>query len=206
MKRLKSLGFVLILAVIAIALLTATAFGAREVAFAAESEETVTPTEPTEEGDNALQALAEKFIAELKEKYGEDYETYYNAILEEWGSIEEYLFSLIPENAPDAAADGWKAFVAWLGEYSPVWGSVLAVGLVIVVIVFGKKALGKIAEWVTSAGKKFKAVFASVNKLYQSNIATGEAMIKLLGENPKFSETKAEIQKAIDEMKKEEEV
>lgn len=206
MKRLKSLGFVLILAVIAIALLTATAFGGREVAFAEEGEETVTPIDPSEEGDNALQALAEKFIAELKEKYGEDYETYYNAILAEWGSVEEYLLSLIPENAPDAAADGWKASVAWLGEYSPIWGSVLAVGLVIVVIVFGKKALGKISEWVTTAGKKFKAVFSSVNKLYQSNIATGEAIIKLLGENPRFAETKAEVQKAIDEMKKEEEV
>lgn len=208
MKRLKTWGLVLLISVIAVAFLfLGSALGNAQTAHAEEVEAPVedeAPDEtPTEGG--ALQTLVDGFIAELRTKYGEDYETYYNAIISEWGSVEAYLLSLVPDGTPDAVADGWKAFVAWLREYSPVWGSILAIGLVIVVILFGKKALAKLTEWVTGMGKKFKTVFSSMNKLYQHNIATGEAIVKLLGDNPRFDEAKAEIKKAIEDMKKDEE-
>lgn len=146
--------------------------------------------------------LVNGFLAQLKAKYGDEYETYYNAILAEWGSVEEYLLSLVNDDTPDAAANGWTRFVKWLGEYSPIWASILAVAAVIIIIVCGKKALGKVANWVTGTGGKFKTVFNSINKLYAAQNAQSEALIKLLGENEKFKNERAALQSSVEEIKK----
>ena len=156
--------------------------------------------------ENELKTLVNGFLARLKAKYGEEYETYYNAILADWGSVEEYLLSLVNDDTPDAAASGWTRFVKWLGEYSPIWASVLAVAAVIIIIVCGKKALGKVANWVTGTGGKFKTVFNSINKLYAAQNAQSEALIKLLGENEKFKEERAALQSSVEEIKKDDDV
>lgn len=165
--------------------------------------------EPAEEGETAdegMQALVNGFLAKLKERYGEDYEIYYNAILAEWGSVEAYLLSLMPSDVPDAVADGWKGFVNWLGEYSPIWGSALAVCLLLIVVLCGKKALSKISEWATGTGGKFKTVFTSINKMYAAHLAESKALIKLLGENERFQEERDALLKATEEIEKDDEI
>ena len=42
---------------------------------------------PQESGEG--QTLVDQFIQSLKDKYGADYERYYNFIIEQWGSVEK---------------------------------------------------------------------------------------------------------------------
>lgn len=158
--------------------------------------------EQEEETESDLNALVEGFLSRLRAKYGEDYERYYQAILADWGSVEAYLLSLVDEDIPDVAADGWRAFVKWLGEYSPVWGGILAVLCIIVVLAFGKKALGRIKDFVKMVLEKFRTLFTSVNKQYAVLKAQNDALMSLLGENPKFAEKRKALEEANGEIEK----
>lgn len=165
-----------------------------------------TPVEPQEPSDgqdgetddgaqSGLQTLVDSFIAELKARYGDQWQQYYDAIIAEWGTVEQYLLSLVPEDSPDVVKDGWQEAVSWLGEYSPIWGSILAAVLVIIVIVFGKKALNALKNF-------FLSLFRSKNKEYQALTAQNEALLALLGENPKFEENRAALKASNKEMAK----
>lgn len=170
---------------------------AEEVAEPPVTDETTDKTETVEDG---LKSLVDGFIEQLKTKYGDDYETYYNAIIEQWGSIEEYLLSLVTEDTPDAVANGWTAFVQWLGEYSPVWGSIFAVVAVIIVLLLGKKALNKVTGFVTGTGGKFKTLFGEVNKIDAALNAQSKALVKLLGENEKFKDERENLEKTAGDL------
>lgn len=161
------------------------------------TDETTDETETVEDG---LKTLVDGFIEQLKAKYGDDYETYYNAIIGQWGSIEEYLLSLVTEDTPDAVANGWTAFVKWLGEYSPVWGSIFAVVAVIIVVLLGKKALNKVTGFVMGTGGKFKTLFSEVNKIDAALSAQSKALVKLLGENEKFKEERDVLEKTAGDL------
>lgn len=170
---------------------------AEEVAEPPVTDET---TDKTETVEDDLKSLVDGFIEQLKTKYGDDYETYYNAIIGQWGSVEEYLLSLVTEDTPDAVASGWTAFVKWLGEYSPVWGSIFAVVAVIIVVLLGKKALNKVTGFVMGTGSKFKTLFSEINKIDAALNAQSKALVKLLGENEKFKEERAELEKTAEDL------
>lgn len=162
----------------------------------ATEEEPGQPDETPQEGEGGgIQALIEGFITQLKDKYGDQWQQYYDAIIAEWGTVEQYLLSLVPEDSPDVVKDGWQEAVSWLGEYSPIWGSILAAVLVIIVIVFGKKALNALKNF-------FLSLFRSKNKEYQALTAQNEALLALLGENPKFEENRAALKASNKEMAK----
>lgn len=159
-------------------------------------EEQGQPGETPQEGEEGgVQALIDGFITQLKEKYGDQWQQYYDRIIAEWGTVEQYLLSLVPEESPDVVKSGWEEFVSWLGEYSPVWASILAAVLVIIVVVFGKKALNAIKNF-------FVSLFKSKNKEYQALTAQNEALLALLGENPKFEERRAALKASNEEMAK----
>lgn len=216
MTKFKSIGRLALIICLIVSLAICPLFmGGAAIVHADEQTEQETPVTGEIEGGadkadepegNGLQSLVDGFLAQLKEKYGDDYETYYNAILEEWGSVEAYLLSLVDDGTiPDAAANGWKAFVKWLGDYAPIWGSILAVIALIIVIVLGRKALKRVAGFVTISGGKFRTLFSCVNKMYQADLAEMQALIKLLGENERFAEEREELQKAIEEIEKDDE-
>lgn len=162
----------------------------------ATEEEQGQPDETPQEGEGSgMQLLIDGFIAQLKERYGDQWQQYYDRIIADWGTVEQYLLSLVPDDSPDVVKDGWQQFIAWLGEYSPVWGSVLAAVFVIIVIVFGKKALNAIKNF-------FLSLFRSKNKEYQALTAQNEALLALLGENPKFEERRAALKASNEEMAK----
>ena len=161
-----------------------------------------TDGESPDDPQTAMQALVEGFIEELRAKYGAEWQTYYDAILNEWGSVEAYLLSLVPDDAPDPVKNGWEAFVAWLGEYSPVWGSILAITLVVFAALFGKTIVTKIKGFVAAVMDKFKTLFSSVNKQYEVLKAQNDALMKLLGDTPKFEEQRKALEKANEEMNK----
>lgn len=210
MKKAKNFIVLLLTAVLAVFLCTLPLTGnarasAEEADITAPAEGVEPPVndetgEEAETGEDGLKTLVEGFLAQLKAKYGEDYETYYNAILEQWGSVEEYLLSLVTEDTPDAVANGWTAFVKWLGEYSPVWGSILAVVAVIIVVLLGKKALNKVTNFVTGTGSKFKTLFAEVNKIDAALNAQSKALVKLLGENERFKEERDALEKTAGDL------
>ena len=161
----------------------------------------LTETETVSEIESEkINALVDSFISRLKSQYGEDYQYYYNKIINQWGSIEEYLLSIVTEDTPDAVASGWTAFVKWLGEYSPVWGSIFAVVVVIIVVLLGKKALNKVTGFVIGTGAKFKTLFGEVNKIDAALNAQSKALVKLLGENEKFKEERAELEKTAEDL------
>ena len=149
-----------------------------------------TPQNPDNEAEegNDIQKLVDSFVAYLKDKYGEDYELYYNRIIEEWGSVEAYLLSL-GENLPEEYKNGWEKFVAWLGEYASVWAPALAVVLVIIAALFGKKLVHRIAEL-------FKKLFQGSNQQSSALIAVIRAQKALMGTNEKFSENVKELEEA----------
>lgn len=149
-----------------------------------------TPQNPDNEAEegNGIQKLVDSFVAYLKDKYGEDYELYYNRIIEEWGSVEAYLLSL-GENLPEDYQNGWEKFVGWLGEYASVWAPALAVVLVIVAALFGKKLVHRIAEL-------FKKLFQGSNQQSAALIAVIHAQKALMGTNEKFSENVKELEEA----------
>ena len=170
-------------------------------------EETDGPAEGADEPavpdeDTFMENLVTDFIVELKSRYGEQWESYYNAILSEWGTVEQYLLSLIPEDAPDPVKNGWEGFVAWLGEYSPVWGTTLAVIGVIVVGVFGKKFLNRLLSFVAKIGARFCQVFTASNKQAKAIKAQNDALLALLGENPKYADKRAALEQTGEELMK----
>lgn len=181
----------------------AAASASAETAPNAPTEPLVPEDEQTDE--NGLQALVESFLARLKAKYGDDYQIYYDAILSEWGSVEEYLLSLVTEDTPDAVADGWKSFVNWLGEYSPIWGSILAVAGVIIVLACGKSALKKVSGWATGNTGKFRTLFTAINKLYAAQNAQSNALLKLLGEGERFNGEREALRESVEEIEKDDE-
>lgn len=146
-----------------------------------------TPETPTdgETGEDDTAGLVDRFIENLKDKYGEDYEYYLNAILEQWGSVEAYLLSLT-DNLPDEFQAGYTDFIQWLGEYAPIWAPCLAVALIVIGIIVGKKALNKILNRIVEA--RIKPIEEELNKQSEAQAAQLKATRALLGSNDKFAE------------------
>lgn len=146
-----------------------------------------TPENPTdgETGEDDPESLVDRFIENLKDKYGEDYEYYLNAILEQWGSVEAYLLSLT-DNLPDEFQAGYTDFIQWLGEYAPIWAPCLAVALIVIGIIVGKKALNKILNRIVEA--RIKPIEEELNKQSEAQAAQLKATRALLGSNDKFAE------------------
>lgn len=195
---LKSTKILLSLALVAALLLMF--FTAIPLAFAEELPPDTTVEEPQEpdtgdttpetpadgESDGSeTENLVDRFIANLKEKYGADYEYYLNAILEQWGSVEAYLLSLT-DNLPDELQTGYADFIGWLGKYASIWAPCLAVALVIIGLIVGKKALNKVLNRIVEA--RIQPIQAELNKQSEAQAAQLKATRALLGSNEKFAE------------------
>lgn len=166
-----------------------------------------TPVEdelPVEEGteENGLKTLVDAFLTRLKAKYGDDYETYYNAILAEWGSVEDYLLSLAGDS-PDAAASGWRNFVKFLDMYKSIWMPILAVAALITVILLGKKFLKKLINIIVEKiFQRLKNIGFELNKIENSLIVQNAAIEKLLGVNKRFEDERESLRNSSEELKK----
>lgn len=194
MRKIKAILFTVLSAVLIICLSAGVALSA----FAEDTgEETPTVTDAVENNkeDNAT-LITGQFIEYLKTKYGEDYEYYYNRIIEEWGSVEAYLLSF-GEKLPEEYKTSWDYFVEWLGEYSPVWAPIFALAVVIVVAVIGKKKFDALVKKVVD--KKIAPVINELNKQSKSLAIIAEANKALLPKNDKF----ADISESLDNSAKE---
>lgn len=150
--------------------------------------------------ESGLEGLAEKFTAYLKDKYGADYEYYYNQIIEKWGSVEGYLLSF-GNRLPEEYQSGWDKFVGWLGDYAPVWAVPLAIILVIIVAIVGKKTSNKIVEKVVNA--KVNPIVQELNKQSAALITIMHAQKALLPKNEQFTNTSSELEESEKGLKNE---
>ena len=147
--------------------------------------------------------IAEVFLSVLKEKYGEEWEAHYNAILDKWGSVEAFLMSVVPEDAPDPVKNGWEAFILWTREYWVILafaGATICVCAGGVVYYISKKRIKNFVK--TANDEKFSAVYKEQNKQSAFLIAQGKATLVLLGDNPRFAQQKEEVQKSMEELQK----
>lgn len=153
----------------------------------------------------AESGLAEEFIQTLKDRYGEQWETYYNAILDEWGTVEAFLLSAMPDGAPDVAKDGWNKFVDWTRENWVIIAAVGAVVLTVIVVLFGKKCVGLIVGFFKKMFSLVGKLFSGVNLLYKNAKAQNDALLALIGNNPRFSAQRDALNATNEEMMKDEE-
>lgn len=167
-----------------------------------EPEEPVTePEEPTEDEPvtDELSDAVQQFIDGLKEQYGNNWTTYYNAILAQWGTVENYLMSLLPEDSPDVVKDAWLAFVAWTRDNWVILaaiGATIASAVGVIVYVFTKKRAK--AFMLSAYDNKFAKIYEEYNKQSAAIKAQNAALIALTGANPKFEETRTALQKTGD--------
>lgn len=171
-----------------------------------EPEEPVTdPEEPTEDEpvtDEPSDAV-QQFIDGLKEQYGNNWTTYYNAIIAQWGTVENYLMSLLPEDSPDVVKDAWLAFVAWTRDNWVILaaiGATIASAVGVIVYVFTKKRAK--AFMLSAYDDKFAKIYEEYNKQSAAIKAQNAALIALTGANPKYEETRAALQKTGDDLDK----
>lgn len=166
-----------------------------------------TPQEPTDEAqDGVMSNIVQDFIAQLKEQYGEQWQQYYDAILGEWGTVENYLLSLIPDDSPDVVKDGWTKFVDWTRENWVILAAIGATIAVVIVLVFGKKVLTLIIEFFKNLFAKVGKIFTAINTLYKNAKAQNDALLKLMGDNPKFEQERDGLKKSSEEMMKNDDV
>ncbi len=145
------------------------------------------------DGESNIEGVVAQFTEYLKEKYGADYETYYNSIIEQWGSIEGYLLSF-GGKLPEEYKSGWDKFVGWLDRYSAVWAPALAVAIVIIVAVVGKKAFNNAIAKIVNA--KIAPVVNELNAQSNATVSILRSQRALLGKVPKFSDNVKELEEA----------
>ena len=155
-------------------------------------------TETVEESN--IDEIAANFTDYLKARYGDEYELYYNAIIEKWGSIEGYLLAF-GDKLPEEHKTGWQKFVGWLSEYSSVWAPALAVVLIIIVAIVGKKIFNKTIDRIVKA--KVAPIVTELNLQSNATVAMIHAQKALLGNNERFTESVEELTAAEKELKNE---
>ncbi len=195
MKKYKSIGIAMLVAAFLAGFVFHILFSAPVFSCGAFAEQTNSEETNAEEaeGETSSNALVDSFIAQLKAKYGDEYEKYYNAIIEKWGSIEAYLLDKISDETNDPVANSWRAVMEWLHEYSPIWASILAVAGIAVVFFGFRFALVKLLSWLD---QKKNTVYKSINTVFEAQHAQNRAILKLLGNNPNTADERAIIEEA----------
>lgn len=153
--------------------------------------------ENEDSGETTFDKVVEDFKAYLQNTYGADYGFYYNQIIERWGSVEAYLMQF-GETLPEEYQTAWSTFVGWLGEYAPIWATALAVIMVVIIAVVGKKAFNKIVDRIVN--EKLTPIVGEINAQSSAMISNLHALKALLGNNEKFKDTVKELDKAEEEL------
>lgn len=165
-------------------------------------EDEQTPSDDTE----GAEGLAVDFVEWLKSEYGEDYEYYYNLIIEKWGSIEAYLLQFGEENLTPEMNEWWNEAISLVGQYSFIWAPVLAVILLVAALLIGKSMLAKIIDKavnvrVEAIQNTQSAQSEELNRQSAAICSLGDGLRGLLGTGEKFSAEREEIQKSTEELK-----
>lgn len=154
-------------------------------------------------GESEPSDAVQQFIDGLKEQYGQEWMTYYNAIIAEWGTVENYLMSLLPDDSPDVVKDAWLAFVAWTRDnwtiLAAIGATIAACAGVVLYVVLKRKANAFMQ-------KKFNNIYDEYNKQSAAIKAQNAMLIAMSGSNPRFEEQRNALKttaNALDEASEE---
>lgn len=170
---------------------------AEEEGQAPAEEEEQAPAEEEEQdpGESEPSDAVQQFIDGLKEQYGQEWMTYYNAIIAEWGTVENYLMSLLPDDSPDVVKDAWLAFVAWTRDnwtiLAAIGATIAACAGVVLYVVLKRKANAFMQ-------KKFNNIYDEYNKQSAAIKAQNAMLIAMSGSNPRFEEQRNALKATAD--------
>lgn len=153
--------------------------------------ETPPAVEP-EEPEQTDEQIGEDFVEWLKATFGSDYEYYYNQIIENWGSIEDYLTQFGEEHLPEGFNAGLQKVLDWLNEYVAIWAPVLAIVVIVAYYLIKKRSTRKTIEKVVDS--KMTVLSDELNKQSKAIMAIGHGQTALLGKNARFADTVKEIE------------
>lgn len=146
-------------------------------------------------GESEPSDAVQQFIDGLKEQYGQEWMTYYNAIIAEWGTVENYLMSLLPDDSPDVVKDAWLAFVAWTRDnwtiLAAIGATIAACAGVVLYVVLKRKANAFMQ-------KKFNNIYDEYNKQSAAIKAQNAMLIAMSGGNPRFEEQRNALKATAD--------
>lgn len=168
--------------------------------------------------ENSMPLLVERFNEYLKARYGEEYEYYYNKIMEKYGSIEQYLLSFT-EKLPEEYQDGWTRFIAWLHQYSVVWVPTLifivliaiAIAIKLIAKKFYNKGLNDFKKWLEGTvdkkvndklNEKLTPVAIELNLQSSAIGAIMRSQKLLMGNNEKFASAVKDLEDSEKELTK----
>lgn len=160
-------------------------------------EEGQAPAEGEEQapGESEPSDAVQQFIDGLKEQYGQEWMTYYNAIIAEWGTVENYLMSLLPDDSPDVVKDAWLAFVAGTRDnwtiLAAIGATIAACAGVVLYVVLKRKAN-------VFMQKKFNNIYDEYNKQSAAIKAQNAMLIAMSGSNPRFEEQRNALKATAD--------
>lgn len=164
-------------------------------AFAADAQ--TVSTEQVVEESSGIEEISDGFINYLKERYGDDYQYYYDKIIENWGSVEAYLLSF-GERLPEKHRSTWQKFVGWLSEYSSVWAPAFAVIALIIAAVIGKKQFERIVK--DCVDKKIAPIVSELNKQSKGIAAISTGTKALLPKSEKFNKSAEQLESSVREL------
>lgn len=160
-----------------------------------EEEPDITEDDPSDMTDGEIGA---DFVEWLKATFGSDYEYYYNLIIENWGSIEDYLLEFGESHLPDSFQAGLEIVISWLSKYVTIWAPVLAIIIIIFVYCMAKRRFKKIVS--EAVDSQMTIVSTELNKQARATMAVMHAQKALLGKNAKFADTISEIETSENEL------
>ena len=88
--------------------------------------------------------------------------------------------------------------MGWLSEYSVVWAPALAVAIVILVALIGKRAFNSLVERIVNA--KLAPIVKELNAQSKATVSIIHSQRALLGTNEKFAEVSAELENSEKEL------
>lgn len=165
--------------------------------YAADNTQTIITEEELNVDNAGIENVADGFINYLKERYGDEYDYYYGKIIDNWGSVEAYLLSF-GEKLPEEHRTGWQKFVGWLDEYASVWAPALAVAVIIIVALIGKKQFNALVDRMVNA--KLRPIVNELNVQSKAMVTIMHSQKALLGNGERFAGNVNELEESEKEI------
>ncbi len=170
------------------------------------------PTTPETNTDGSLtendtETVSDSVRAYLQSIYGDDYEKYYNQIVENWGSVEKFLLNA-SENLPDEYRYKATELLTTVNAYIGVGADAILLICVGAYIIYRAKKNKKITADLKTLKAGDNQIETAQLAIIQSQKAQSAALQKLLpgekfeGEVTELAESDKALDRAAEEVKK----
>lgn len=157
--------------------------------------------------ENDTETVSDSVRAYLQSIYGDDYEKYYNQIVENWGSVEKFLLNA-SENLPDEYRYKATELLTTVNAYIGVGADAILLICVGAYIIYRAKKNKKITADLKTLKAGDNQIETAQLAIIQSQKAQSAALQKLLpgekfeGEVTELAESDKALDRAAEEVKK----